>query len=78
MNDNHGICCVCGHRLDRHIDEGEWWRCHSLGPDSYQCECRLLKHLDEEYGLPNEGIEGYDLGKRIDEVIAELKRELKI
>lgn len=37
------VCCVCGHDLDWHIDEEKWWRCHLLGADYYQCECRLLK-----------------------------------
>jgi hypothetical protein len=65
------ICCVCGHKLDNHIDEGEVWRCHSLGQDAYQCECALRKGrtLEDE----PDAIEQYDLQKRIDEKIQELK-----
>jgi len=58
----HGICCVCGHRLDEHVDEGDAWRCHSLGPDAYQCECAL-----RQVKAGDEGLGYYDLGKRIDE-----------
>jgi len=36
-------CCVCGHKLSTHIDEGDGWRCHSLSSDAYQCECYLRK-----------------------------------
>lgn len=54
-----GICCVCGHRLSNHLDEGNGWRCHSLGPDYYQCECWLRRDRTD-----NEGIEYYDYIKR--------------
>jgi hypothetical protein len=61
----NGICCVCGHKLEYHLDEGGVWRCHALGPDTYQCECRLLKYLGDK--------ERYDLGSRTDEVLNELR-----
>jgi len=70
VTDNHGTCCVCGHALSSHIDEGELWRCHSLGPDTYQCECILRKNK-----AGDEGIAYYDLGLREEEAIAELRDE---
>jgi len=41
--DMPGICCVCGHTLSSHIDEGDGWRCHSIARDGLQCECWLRK-----------------------------------
>lgn len=60
-----GRCCVCGHLLSHHIDETNGWRCHSLGPDFYQCECFLRKKYDD--------IRGYDVKKRLSEQLAERK-----
>ena len=57
-----GVCCVCGHKLEWHVDEGGHWRCHAVHIDSYQCECILKKDKDFI-----EGIEYYDLKKRIEE-----------
>lgn len=71
-----GICCVCGHDLDFHIDEGDGWRCHSLGDDWFQCECWLRKDEIADTKL------FYDLKNRIDnneehqEMIAWLIRSL--
>lgn len=48
MADKQKICVVCGHSLATHIDEGDHWRCHSLGPDGYQCECILRKDRAED------------------------------
>jgi len=55
------ICCVCGHKLSVHIDEGEGWRCHSLGSDGFQCECFLRKDRAEG------NMEYYELSRRIEE-----------
>lgn len=63
-----GICCCCGHKLDNHIDEKEGWRCHSLGEDFYQCECYLRKNRYDS-------IEGYDLKKRVEQMLKELSEE---
>jgi len=41
--DKKGKCCVCGHDLEHHIDEGTHWRCHSTASDWFQCECNLSK-----------------------------------
>ena len=54
-----GICCVCGHKLSSHINENEYWRCHSLSKDCYQCECRLMK-VEE-----TDKLEDYDLKLRM-------------
>ena len=54
------VCCVCGHHLGTHIDEGDGWRCHSLGEDGYQCECYLRKRGDRD-------IRFYSLERRISE-----------
>jgi len=54
------VCCICGHPLNSHIDEGEGWRCHSLDASFYQCECWLRKH---EFAST---IDYYDLKKRRD------------
>ena len=56
------ICCVCGHKLRSHIDEGDGWRCHSLGSDGLQCECFLRKDRAEG------DIEYYELSRRIGEI----------
>ena len=61
------ICCCCGHKLGSHLDEGDGWRCHSLGSDFYQCECFLRKNRYEE------GLKGYDLKARIKQHIREFK-----
>lgn len=55
-----GTCCICGHSLDHHLDEGEGWRCHSLGQDGFQCECWLRKDEIADTKL------FYDLKNRID------------
>jgi len=60
------VCCVCGHYLANHFDEGNVWRCHSLGQDAYQCECALRK--DEP-----DTIEHYDLQKRINKKVKEIE-----
>jgi len=54
-------CCICGHMLRKHVDEGDGWRCHSIGRDGFQCECFLRKDMAEG------NIEYYDLDRRIDE-----------
>jgi hypothetical protein len=64
-----GTCCVCGHSLADHVDEGAVWRCHCLGPDGYQCECTLRK---ERYPR---SIEGYSLEKRVKQFVADLQNE---
>lgn len=61
------VCCVCGHGLSSHIDEDYGWRCHSLGPDGFQCECYLRK-------VRGEGDKKfYSLARRT----AEMKKELE-
>ncbi len=60
-------CCVCLHDLGEHIDEGNIWRCHSLGIDGYQCECALRKDRREN------NISFYDLARRTKEQMDELK-----
>ncbi len=62
-------CSVCGHTLSSHIDEKSGWRCHSLGPDFYQCECWLRKNRYDD------GLNGYDFHKRQD---GYLKEDLKL
>ncbi len=62
----NNICCVCNHDLDYHIDEKDIWRCHSLGPDGWQCECILRKDRAEN------NISYYDLAKRIKKQIEEI------
>ena len=37
------ICIICKHPLNSHLDDGEYWRCHCLSTDGYQCECRVFK-----------------------------------
>jgi len=59
------ICCVCGHSLSSHIDEGEYWRCHAIGSDGSQCECRLLKSVSDD-------IQFWNLRKRVEENLKEL------
>ena len=54
-----GICCICGHKLSAHVDEDEYWRCHLLAQDVYQCECRLVKETDIDK------LEDFDLKKRM-------------
>lgn len=61
-------CCVCHHDLDDHIDEGDFWRCHALGLDHYQCECILSKHKAKN------DINFYDLALRAEEQIEELRQ----
>ena len=61
------ICCVCGHKLSLHIDEDDVWRCHTLGPDAYQCECILRKDRAENK------INYYDAERRCKEHEKELK-----
>jgi len=71
---SEGICCVCGHKLSNHIDEGNGWRCHSLGHDAFQCECYLRK--DRDTFSDDKGLDYYDLKKRIKESLKELKKRL--
>lgn len=66
------ICCVCGHPLSMHIDEGDGWRCHALGPDGYQCECFLRK------GKAKGDISYYSLERRVEEFKKELKKEMEL
>lgn len=72
------ICCVCGHKLGNHVDEGSIWRCHSLGQDFYQCECALIKDKSKplegksphiRIGEPT--ISYYDLKRRLKKLISE-------
>ena len=53
-----GVCCICGHKLYNHIDEGEGWMCHSMARDFLHCECWLRKERAEG------NIEYYDYFKR--------------
>ncbi len=62
-----GVCCLCQHSLQDHIDETLGWRCHALGTDFYQCECFLRK---KRY----KNIQGYDLRKRIIQQEKETKK----
>ncbi|KXB00181.1 hypothetical protein AKJ41_04300 [candidate division MSBL1 archaeon SCGC-AAA259O05] len=66
--------CVCGHELSVHIDEGDGWRCHLLGPGGFQCECYLRK--DRADG----DIEFYSLERRKERFLEELEKvkELEI
>ena len=66
------LCCVCGHELGNHIDEGDVWRCHSLGQDFYQCECVLRK--DKSFLDLDNDINYYDLKRRIKKQIMEAKK----
>lgn len=65
----NGVCCCCGHKLAIHIDEGDGYRCHSLAQDFYQCECYLRKRRYDE------GLEAYDLKKRLKQQITELPKK---
>lgn len=67
---SESICCVCGHKLANHLDEGRVWRCHSLGQDAYQCECALRKG---RFHFGEDTIDFYDLQKRIDKKCQEIK-----
>lgn len=60
-------CCVCGHKLGKHADEGDGYRCHCLGPDGYQCECYLRKRRYVE------GLAGYSVERRTQKFIEELR-----
>lgn len=60
-------CCVCNHSLDNHIDEGDGWRCHSLGQSGMQCECYLRKDRTQ-----SEGKKYYDLYRRLKEYFKEV------
>lgn len=62
-----GTCTVCGHPLCAHIDEGEGWRCHCIGADTYQCECYLRKAKAD--GV----ISWYDLHLRMKEAKLEMR-----
>ncbi len=59
---DENVCVLCGHKLSMHIDEGDGWRCHSLGPDFHQCECYLRKNRAEG------DISFYDLKERVKEM----------
>ena len=68
-----GVCIVCGHKLSSHVDEGEYWRCHSIAtPDLLQCECCLRK--DRAGG----DITFYDWKKRVEERRKEMPDIFKI
>ena len=68
MKDDELVCCVCLHRLSDHVDEGGVWRCHSLGYDTYQCECALRKdRVDGD-------ITEYDLATRCRSTVADLSK----
>ena len=69
LAENSRRCCVCGHLLFHHIDEGDYWRCHTLGRDAYQCECRLLKKVGD--------LEFFNLDSRIIQRLNDLPNELK-
>lgn len=62
------VCCVCNHDLDYHIDENDFWRCHCLGSDGWQCECTLRKDRSEN------NISYYDLERRVKKQIEELSQ----
>ena len=53
-------CVICGHLLSSHVDEGKWFRCHSVSCDGYQCECRILKEV-----LQEEPLESMDIDTRL-------------
>lgn len=73
MTDDTDVCCVCGHGLSAHLDEGDGWRCHSLGPDGFQCECYLRKGRGEIEELLIGDKNFYSLARRV----AEMKKELE-
>ena len=63
-----GTCCVCGHPLSTHINEDNgMFRCHSLGKDIYQCECRLVKFYE------NDKLDDFDLKGRMEKHRKEFK-----
>ena len=66
ITDLEGKCCVCLHQLTGlHIDEGNYFRCHSIRTiDGNQCECRLDKENGYAPFTPR-SLEEFDLGKRI-------------
>ena len=57
MEKLENICCICGHTLHEHFEEEKWFRCHAIGTDCYQCECRIIKDLETP-------LEDYDYIKR--------------
>jgi len=65
------VCCVCGHDLGYHIDDNDYWRCHSLGADGWQCECILRKNRAEN------NISYYDLSRRAMKQMEELKNDIQ-
>lgn len=62
-----GKCCVCHHDLSIHVDEGDFWRCHALGLDHFQCECILSRNKAEN------DIKFFDLALRVEEQIKDLR-----
>ena len=66
-----GVCCVCGHVLRNHVDEGNVWRCHSLGQDFYQCECVLRKNRATTKAT--DPISYYDLRRRANKHLREFE-----
>ncbi len=64
-------CIVCGHKLCDHIDEGNGWRCHSLGVDTRQCECFLRKHRDL---FGEVSLDYYSVQRRVEEAEKEIER----
>lgn len=64
-----GKCCVCHHDLEYHVDEGNFWRCHMLGLDHFQCECILNK------GKAENDIKFFDLASRAEEHMKDLREE---
>jgi hypothetical protein len=65
------ICCVCGHPLSMHIDEGNGWRCHAI---SYGCQCECFLRKDRA----NSVISYYSLKKMIEQFKRELEKEVKV
>jgi hypothetical protein len=63
------ICCCCLHNITSHLDEGDGWRCHSLGQDAFQCECFLRKDKAEN------DVQYYNLEKRKIQMLKEIKGE---
>lgn len=37
----YNVCIVCKHQLNKHRNEGEFWRCGEMACDLSRCECHL-------------------------------------
>jgi putative resolvase len=68
--DAYYVCIVCKHQLNRHVNEGDSWRCHDIGCDMCQCECTL----DKQHG--DYDILFYDLRSRWLDSIKEFNKDL--